>query len=168
MVTLPQVNPYGFKFRRRVLIPLFDSRFGYWYLTTIAPKIDRTVTPATHAWLSSLPGTPLLLMTHRGAKSGKQRVTPLMYFSRGQDALLMASNYGRPKDPAWLANIRANPEVTLDYRGRKGRYRARVPTGAEHDELWQVATDYIANYCSYEKRAGDRQIRVVVCTPMEA
>jgi deazaflavin-dependent oxidoreductase (nitroreductase family) len=168
MVKLPHVDPDGIKFRRHVLVPIFNNRFGYWYLTTIAPSIDRTVTPATHAWVSSVPGTPLLLMTHHGAKSGKQRVTPLMYFSRGDDVVLMASNYGRPKDPAWLANIRANPEVMLEYRGRRGRYRARVPDGAERDELWQVAMDYIANYRSYEQRAGQRQIRVVVCSPIQA
>ena len=53
---LPQVDPDGFKFRRYVLIPIFNNRFGYWYPTTIAPRIDRTVTPTTHAWVASAPG----------------------------------------------------------------------------------------------------------------
>jgi len=165
---IKRIDPGSMRFRRKVLVPLFNNSVGYWYLTKVAPAIDSTVTPATRAWVSSVPFTPLLLITTTGAKSGLPRTHPLMYWSNGDDVVLMASNFGRDKDPAWLANVRVNPEVTLEFRGRRGQYRARVPEGAERDKLWARAKDFIANYRSYEQRVGDkRDIRVVVCEPLD-
>ncbi len=163
MAKLPQIDPDGLKFRRKYLVPLFNNKAGYWYLTKVAPRIDARMTPLTRGWISSAPATPLLLMTHIGAKSGLQRTTPLMYFSRNDDVIVMASNYGRDKHPAWLYNVIANPDVTLEFRGRTGHYRARVAEGAERDELWESAKRFIANYADYEQRAGDREIQIVVC-----
>jgi deazaflavin-dependent oxidoreductase (nitroreductase family) len=165
---IKHIDPEKMRFRRKVLVPLFDNRAGYWYLTKVAPTIDSTVTPATRAWLSSVPGTPLLLITTTGAKSGRPRTHPLMYWSRGDDVVLMASNFGRDRHPAWLHNVMANPDVTLEFRGRRGHYRARVTEGAEHDELWEKAKDFISNYRSYEQRVADkRDIQVVVCSPVD-
>jgi deazaflavin-dependent oxidoreductase (nitroreductase family) len=163
MTKLPFIDPDGARLRRRFLVPLFDTPPGLWYLTTVAPRIDATVTRRTKGWLSSVPGGSLLLMTHTGAKSGLPRTTPLLYWSRGDDVIVMASHYGRPSHPAWLTNVRANPDVTLTFRGRTGRYRARVAQGAERAELWAKAKAYVRNYASYEQTAGDREIQVVVC-----
>ena len=63
----------------------------------------------------------------------------------------------------WLYNVIANPDVTLEFRGRTGHYRARVAEGAERDGLWSSAKRFIANYADYEQRAGDREIQIVVC-----
>ena len=168
MTRISHVDPARMKFRRRVLVPLSNNRLGYWYLTVLAPRIDATVTPATRAWLSSVPGTPLLLATTTGAKTGLPRRHALIYWSRGQDVILMASNYGRDRDPAWLGNLKAHPELTLLYRGREGRYRARIADGAERDELWATAKHFIGNYRSYEQRVvGKRDIQVVVCSPLD-
>lgn len=168
MTQIKRIDPDKMWLRRRVLVPLFNNPAGYWYLTRVAPRIDATLTPATHAWLSSAPGTPLLLLTHTGARSGIRRTSPLLYWSRGDDVILMASNFGRDRHPSWLFNVRANPEVTLEFRGKQGRYRARVASGAEHDLLWEKAKDFVANYRSYEQRAaGSRDIEVVVCEPIE-
>ncbi|MEI2715945.1 MAG: nitroreductase family deazaflavin-dependent oxidoreductase [Candidatus Nanopelagicales bacterium] len=167
MSKLPRVDPRGLRLRRKYLVPLLNNPAGYWYLTTIAPRIDRTITPMTRAWISSLPATPLLLMTHTGAKSGIERKSPLMYYTRGEDVILMASNYGRTSHPAWFHNVQVNPDVTLQFHGRTGRYRARVATPEERDELWRTAKDFIANYANYEDRAGDREIQIVVCEFVE-
>ncbi len=167
MAQIKRVDPQSMAWRRKVLVPLSNNRLGYWYLTKVAPKIDATLTPATKAWLSSVPGTPLLLITTTGAKSGKARTNPLTYWSRGDDVILMASNYGRDSHPAWLFNVKAHPDVTLLFRGKQGHYRARVAEGAERDELWETSKSFIANYGSYEQRvAGKRDIQVVVCTPV--
>jgi deazaflavin-dependent oxidoreductase (nitroreductase family) len=163
MTKLPHIDPDGARLRRRFLVPLFGTSPGQWYLTTLAPKIDATVTPRTKGWLSSLPGGSLLLMTHTGAKSGLLRTTPLLYFSRGDDVIVVASNYGRASHPAWLANVRANPDVTLTFRGRTGRYRARVAEGTERTQLWAAAKAYVRNYASYEESAPHREIQIVVC-----
>ena len=167
MSQIKQMDPKGMTFRSKVLVPLLNNRAGYWYLTTVAPKIDAWLTPVTRAWLSSVPGTPLLLITTKGARSGKQRTNPLVYWSRGHDVILMASNFGRDSHPSWLFNIKANPDVTLLFRGKRGSYRARIAEGAEYDELWERAKDFVANYRSYEQRlAGKRDIHVVVCSPV--
>jgi deazaflavin-dependent oxidoreductase (nitroreductase family) len=167
MPQIKRVDPDSMALRRKVLVPLSNNRLGYWYLTKVAPRIDATVTPATRAWLSSVPGTPLLLLTTTGARSGKARTNPLIYWSRGDDVILMASNYGRDSHPAWLFNLRQHPDVTLLFRGKQGRYRARVAEGDERAELWETAKRFLANYGSYEQRAaGSRDIQVVVCTPV--
>ena len=129
MSQIKRMDPDGMTFRSRVLVPLLNNRAGYWYLTTVAPKIDAWLTPVTRAWLSSVPGTPLLLITTTGARSGKPRTNPLVYWSRGHDVILMASNFGRDSHPSWLFNVKANPDVTLLFRGKRGPYRARLCRG---------------------------------------
>jgi deazaflavin-dependent oxidoreductase (nitroreductase family) len=167
MTQIKRMDPDRMTFRSKVLVPLLNNRAGYWYLTAVAPKIDSWLTPATRAWLSSVPGTPLLLITTTGARSGQRRTNPLVYWSRGSDVILMASNYGRDKHPSWLFNIKAHPEVTLLFRGKCGSYRARLAVGDEYDELWERSKDFVANYRSYEQRvAGKRVIHVVVCSPV--
>src|SRR3954452_13209523 len=131
MPHIKHIGPESMGLRRKVLVPLSNNRLGYWYLTRVAPRIDATLTPATRGWLSSVPGTPLLLLTTTGARSGKVRTHPLIYWSRGEDVILMASNYGRDSDPAWLFNIEAHPDVTLLCRAKRGHYRARVAEGNE-------------------------------------
>jgi deazaflavin-dependent oxidoreductase (nitroreductase family) len=94
-------------------------------------------------------------------------VTPLLYFSDGDDAVVIASNYGRERHPAWLANVKANPDVQLQARGRGGRYRARVAEPAERDRLFGLAQRLTRVYGSYEQRATERTIQVVVLSPLD-
>lgn len=109
---------------------------------------------------------PILVMEHRGAKSGAVRRTPLLYASDGDDVVLIASRGGDRKHPAWYHNLRANPEVKLFLRGRTGRYRAHVVEGAERERLWRIATDLNPGYDIYKLRAGSRQIPVVALSPL--
>ena len=117
----------------------------------------------------SVPGVPLLLLTHTGAKSGIERVTPLLYFSDGENAVVIASNYGRERHPAWLANLKANPDVILQARGRTGRATpATVAEPAERDRLFVLAKQVTRAYADYERRvADDRTIQVVVLSPLD-
>jgi len=142
---------------------------GRWYTIRVAPRIDATLGRASGGRLTSLPGIPMVLLTHTGAKSGRTYVTPLLYFTDGpnDDVVLIASNYGRERHPAWLANVKANPEIRLQARGRGGRYRARVADGAERDRLFGLAKQLTRAYASYEQRA-ERTIQIVVCSPLDA
>jgi deazaflavin-dependent oxidoreductase (nitroreductase family) len=79
----------------------------------------------------------------------------------------MASNYGRTRNPAWLANVKANPEVELQARGRGGHYRARVAQGAERERLFELAKRLTRVYANYELRATGRTIQIVVCEPLD-
>src|SRR4051794_685487 len=60
------------------------------------------------------PGSPpMLLLDHRGAKSGQERTSPLVYFEDGDDLVIVASKGGYPKHPAWFHNLKANPDTTV-------------------------------------------------------
>jgi deazaflavin-dependent oxidoreductase (nitroreductase family) len=154
------------RLRRRLLEPLALSDAGTWYVKRISPKVDPLLAHVLGGRLSSMPGVPVVLLKHTGAKSGQERVTPLLYFTTGEEVVLIASNYGRSRHPAWLANVRANPEVRLRARGREGRYVARVAQGEERERLWALAKRYTGVYGSYEQKAG-REIQVVVCRPLD-
>src|SRR5215212_7839056 len=168
---VPHVDPLKpRRLRKALLEPVALSRGGRWYVINVAPRIDHSIGQLSGGRLMSVPGVPLLLLTHRGAKSGRTYTTPLVYFSDGGDGdvVLIASNYGRERHPAWLANVRANPEVALQARGRRGRYRARVLSeGPERDCLFELAKRVTRAYASYEQRAVGRTINVVVCSPLE-
>ena len=166
---VPSVDPTQPRRLRKALIePLALSGAGRWYVLKVAPRIDATVGRRSGGRLMSIPGVPTLFLAHTGAKSGRTYVTPLVYFSDGDDVVLIASNYGRERHPAWLANVRANPEVRLQARGRSGRYRARVlAEGAERDRLFGLAKRLTRAYANYELRAGDRTIQIVVCAPLD-
>lgn len=164
---VPSVDPTKpYRLRRTLIEPVALARVGRWYTIAVAPKIDATLGRATGGRLTSLP-MPMLTMTHRGAKSGRTYRTPLVYFTDGDDAVLIASNYGRTRHPAWLANVRANPDVELLARGRGGRYRARVAEGAERERLFALAKRLTRAYASYEQRASERTIQIVVCSPLD-
>ena len=102
-----------------------------------------------------------MLLTHIGAKSGQRRVTPLTYFTDGDRVIVIASNYGGGRHPAWYHNVKANPQVTLAAGGYEGRFVAEEVTGAERDRLWGLVTQFLPNYARYEDMAGDRRIPVV-------
>ncbi|HEU4703818.1 MAG TPA: nitroreductase family deazaflavin-dependent oxidoreductase [Conexibacter sp.] len=167
---VPAVDPLApRRLRKALLEPLALSAAGRWWVINVAPRIDGSIGRLSGGRLMSVPGVPLLLLTHRGAKSGRTYTTPLVYFNDGPDGdvVLIASNYGRERHPAWLANVRANPEVTLQARGRSGRYRARVlDDGPDRDRLFANAKRLTRAYENYEQRA-ERTIRVVVCSPLD-
>ena len=78
-------------------------------------------------------------MTHVGAKSGRTRTSALVYFTDRGRVILIASNFGESRNPAWYHNIKANPIVTLYGRGIRGRFMAEEIYGAERDRLLQRA-----------------------------
>ena len=136
-----------------------------WFLVNIGNRIDPVLMRATGGRVKSTVTAPTVLLTHRGAKSGKERTTPLSYFTQGDDVVLIASRGGSLRHPAWYHNVRANPEVELWTRGGGGRYRAREADGAERERLWELATTYYPGFDTYQGRAGDRLIPVIVCSP---
>jgi deazaflavin-dependent oxidoreductase (nitroreductase family) len=106
-----------------------------------------------------------VLLTHTGARSGTRRTTPLIYFTDRDRVILIASNYGSSRHPAWYHNVKANPEVTLSARGFEGRFIGAEVSGAERDRLWALATGWLAGYDQYQKSAGQRQIPMLAFTP---
>jgi F420H(2)-dependent quinone reductase len=111
------------------------------------------------------PGAPpVLLLDHVGARSGVKRTTPLVYGRDGSDLVLGASKGGYPKNPAWLHNLRANPDTTVQVGSRISNVRARIAQGAERERLWKLMVGVYPGYDGYRRRT-DREIPVVVLEP---
>jgi deazaflavin-dependent oxidoreductase (nitroreductase family) len=106
-------------------------------------------------------------LTTKGAKTGRTRRTPAGHALDGQNVIFVGSNGGSRHDPAWVHNVRANPDVeVLRKGGHRGHYRAEVvPPGPERDRLWKLALEVFPGFDAYELRTGGRILPVVKCTP---
>ncbi len=104
----------------------------------------------------------MALLDHVGAKSGKLRTAPLLYFPDGDDVVIVASKGGFPKHPAWYHNLRANPETTVQLGTERRAVRARVATPAERERLWPIAESMWSGYADYRVHSGDREIPLVI------
>ncbi len=112
-----------------------------------------------------LPGLPaMLLLDHTGAKSGIERTSPLVYFTDGDDVVIVASKGGFPRNPAWFHNLKANPDTTVQIGSERRPVRARVATEAEHQRLWPRAVATYSGYAEYQQRT-DREIPLVILEP---
>jgi len=109
-------------------------------------------------------GIPMLLLTTTGRKSGKPRTWPLLYFRNEGRYVLIASNWGQDHHPAWLLNLRDNPEAVIQVRDRIINVRAEQATGDERDRLWNGAVQAYGGYQRYQQRT-DRRIAVVLLYP---
>jgi deazaflavin-dependent oxidoreductase (nitroreductase family) len=103
----------------------------------------------------------MVLVTHRGARSGTERTTPLVYLADGDDVVIFASKAGAPTNPDWFHNLVANPDATIEVGTETVAVRARVAEGAERDELFERQKAASPQFAEYEK-ATDRVIPVVV------
>lgn len=104
-----------------------------------------------------------LVLTHTGAKSGKVRDTPLMYFPDGDNYLIIASAGGAPQHPGWYHNLMANPETVVQVKDQTIKVTAR-DAGEARDALWEKITTAEPRFAAYEGKT-DRTIPVVVLEP---
>jgi deazaflavin-dependent oxidoreductase (nitroreductase family) len=109
-------------------------------------------------------GLPVVVITNRGARSGKLRKTPVMRVEHGGRYAAVASKGGAPDHPFWYYNFRAEPRVELQDGPRKQEMIAREITGDERDEWWQRAVAAYPPYADYQKKTT-RQIPVFVLEP---
>lgn len=112
-----------------------------------------------------LAGHPLLIMTAVGARSGEPRRAILTFTRDGADYVVAGTASGSKKDPAWLANVRANPPVTIEAEGRAPfEATASVVDGAERDRLWDRHVAALPHFAAYPEQTG-RVIPMVRLTP---
>ena len=106
-------------------------------------------------------GAPLLLLHSTGAKSGQDRVAPVMYLADGDDLVVFASKAGADTNPDWFHNLKANPDTRVEVGADTVVVRARVAEGEERDRLFDRQKAAYPGFADYE--AGtDRVIPVVV------
>ena len=110
---------------------------------------------------SRVRGRPVLLLTTRGRRSGKERTTPVCFLVKGDRLVLAAAAGGRSRHPAWYLNLQACPHVAVRLGARRLLMVARVAQGAERAHLWERLCRHYPICAGYEKRSG-RAIPVVV------
>lgn len=103
---------------------------------------------------------PVLLLTTIGAKSGQQRISPMMYLPEGDRIFVFASNAGSDRHPSWYHNLRANPSATVEIGTETQSVTATEITGAEHDRLYAIQAERYPGFATYRERT-DRIIPVI-------
>jgi deazaflavin-dependent oxidoreductase (nitroreductase family) len=156
-----QLNPF-----ERALERFAASKPGGWFFVHIANRIDPLLLRASRGRISIAVGQPVALLRTIGARSGEPRITPLLYLADGEEIVFVASNAGNLRHPAWYYNVRANPQVEIERGGTRRPYLAHFADGDERERLWALVNDLYAGYDTYQERAGDRPIPVVVCSPL--
>lgn len=116
---------------------------------------------------TSMRGMPVIILTTRGAKSGKIRKTPLMRVEHNGAYAVVASQGGAPKHPVWYHNLTADPRAELQDGPVRKDMTAREVTGDEKALWWERAVEAFPDYADYQKKT-DRQIPVLVLEPAES
>ena len=114
--------------------------------------------------LNSFGGDDVCFVTMKGAKSGRSLTIPLMYVPHQDGVLLVASQGGAPRNPAWYHNLVKHPDIAVNHRGRRMQLRARLAKSEEKPNLWPVCDQHYAPYADYRKRTT-RDIPIFVCEP---
>ncbi len=112
---------------------------------------------------TTMRGMPVVLLTSRGAKSGRLRKTPLMRVEHDGQYAVVASKGGAPEHPVWYHNLVADPRVELQDGPVRQDMAAREVSGAERDLWWERAVAAYPDYAEYQTNT-DRQIPVFVLT----
>ena len=110
-------------------------------------------------------GAPLLLLHTKGARSGQERVNPVMYQDLGGGRLaVFGSKGGEPDNPAWYYNLVKNPDVTAEIGTVTRRFRARTAADEEREPIWARQKADYPGFAGYEAKT-DRQIPVIILDP---
>jgi deazaflavin-dependent oxidoreductase (nitroreductase family) len=106
----------------------------------------------------------LLLLTTRGAHSGKDRVAPMMFVESDNTRYVIAANNGAPADPAWYSNLVAEPRVVVEVGDGRFPAIATPLEGAERERVWQTILKDFPFFADYQSSVS-REIPVVALTP---
>jgi deazaflavin-dependent oxidoreductase (nitroreductase family) len=117
---------------------------------------------------SNLFGFPSLMLTTIGAKTGLHRSTALVFTCVGDQLVLVASRGGMDRHPGWYHNLKAHPEAQVLLDGNSRTYISREATGAEYEHLWAIVCENYSGYITYQKRARNRHIPIMILTPLFA
>ncbi len=148
-------------------------QFTRWHEALL--KFLRRLITSTNIWLlkasqgrlgNSFLGVPVLLLTTTGRKSGQQRTQPLYYLESKDQIVLVASNAGTARDPAWLLNIQAQANVTVEVRGQIRRMTAHVASAEEKAAFWPQLTAMFPKWQMMEDRSK-RSFKVVILDPLD-
>jgi deazaflavin-dependent oxidoreductase (nitroreductase family) len=115
------------------------------------------------SWLA---GVEIIMLTTTGAKTGMRRTLPVLGLPDGEDTILIASNFGRPRNPAWYYNLRANPNATIARNGMSQEVVARELSGSQREVGYQRGEEIFPGFTQYRRWAAHRQIPVLRLKPL--
>ena len=107
-------------------------------------------------------GAPMILVHHKGGRTGTERVNPMVYQPVGDGFAVFASRGGDTRHPHWYLNLMANPETTVEVGTETIAVRARDLKGDERSEIWERQKQLMPGFAEYEKKAAPREIPVVL------
>ena len=107
---------------------------------------------------------PVLLLTTVGRRSGQPRTAPVVYLADGERLIVIGSNAGHERAPAWSLNLEANPLAEVELRSKRRQVRARVAEGEERAQLWRKVNEMYGGFDEYSTRTT-RDIRLFVLEP---
>ena len=140
-----------------------STRPGSWLFARTLHHADRVVYRASGrrtTLAALLSGLPVVMLTSKGAKSGRETTVPLLGFEEGDAVILIASNDGQAHHPAWLYNLRAHPQARIAVRGRWRDVVAEEVESPERERHLAIAAVAYPGYRRYEQRAAPRRISV--------
>lgn len=111
-------------------------------------------------------GATLLLLHTTGAKSGQERVNPVVYTTDGDQLVVIASKGGAPTNPDWYYNLVANPQVTVEVNTEQFQAEATIPAEPERTRLYNQMATAMPGFAEYQRKT-ERIIPVVVLTRMQ-
>lgn len=110
---------------------------------------------------------PVLLLTTTGRRSGALRTAPVLYIRDGESYIVIGSNAGNDRGPAWALNLQAIPEAEVQVRGARQPVIAHLATGHERSRLWQLMNDQYTGFDEY-MQSTSREIPVFVLQPRDS
>jgi deazaflavin-dependent oxidoreductase (nitroreductase family) len=106
------------------------------------------------------------MLTTTGAKTGRPRTLPVLGLRDGDETILIASNFGRPHNPSWYHNLRANPHATITVDGISREVVARELSGPDRERGYRRGEEIYPGFTYYRRWAANRQIPVLTLTPL--
>jgi deazaflavin-dependent oxidoreductase (nitroreductase family) len=135
----------------------------------IQEPIDRMVYRLTRGRTTAssfLGGVEITMLTTTGARTGRTSTLPVLCVPDGHDLILVASNYGRPRNPAWYHNLRANPHATITVAGVSREVVADELSGLERERSYRRAEEIYPGFTHYPRWTEGREIPVLRLKPL--
>lgn len=142
---------------RRTIFKIAASRAGRSLLLLFVGLIDlpiSRITGGVHIPSANWEVMPIIYLTTIGARSGKPRSHPVLSIPDGEKLILVGSNWGKAHNPAWVYNLRAQPEACVRKGNRERYWHARELHGQERVAGWQKAVAFYPPYIQYAQRSG--------------
>lgn len=153
-------------------MPILSNRF-YSRLSMTMPdswlratgKLNVPIYRLSRGRLMNTVGTgPVLLLTTTGRRTGQKRTAPVLYLKNGEQLVVVGSNAGNVRAPAWSYNLKTNPDCEVEVGSKRSLVHARVAEGQERADLWRKVNQMYEGFDDYDAKTA-RDISVFVLEP---